>query len=54
MGAEEKKLKGEQGMVGGLKVGDKVVLGGGLKGGVRKVGEEFLSVEIGEGGKREV
>ena len=40
--------------VADLKVGDKVVLAAGFKGRVTKVGEQFFTVDIGQGAKIEV
>lgn len=41
-------------MLAALKVGDKVVLAAGFKGRVTKVGEQFYTVDIGQGAKIEV
>ena len=49
-----KEFKAHQAMLAALKVGDKVVLAAGFKGRVTKVGEQFYTVDIGQGAKIEV
>ena len=51
---QNKKFKAHQAMLADLKVGDKVVLAAGFKGRVTKVGEQFFTVDIGQGAKIEV
>lgn len=51
---QNKKFKEHQAMLAALKVGDKVVLAAGFKGRVTKVGEQFFTVDIGQGAKIEV
>ena len=51
---QQKKFKAHQAMLAALKVGDKVVLAAGFKGRVTKVGEQFFTVDIGQGAKIEV
>ena len=51
---QNKKFKEHQAMLADLKVGDKVVLAAGFKGRVTKVGEQFFTVDIGQGAKIEV
>ena len=50
MRPQQKKFKAHQAMLADLKVGDKVVLAGR----VTKVGEQFFTVDIGQGAKIEV
>jgi len=54
MRPQQKKFKAHQAMLAALKVGDKVVLAAGFKGRVTKVGEQFYTVDIGQGAKIEV
>ncbi len=49
MRPQQKKFKAHQAMLAALKVGDKVVLAAGFKGRVTKVGEQFYTVDIGQG-----
>ncbi|CKK19783.1 preprotein translocase subunit YajC [Neisseria meningitidis] len=54
MRPQQKKFKAHQAMLAALKVGDKVVLAAGFKGKVTRVGEQFFTVDIGQGTKIEV
>ena len=54
MRPQQKKFKAHQAMLAALKVGDKVVLAAGFKGRVTKVGEQFYTVDIGQGARIEV
>ncbi|HHK5575597.1 TPA: preprotein translocase subunit YajC [Neisseria polysaccharea] len=54
MRPQQKKFKAHQAMLAALKAGDKVVLAAGLKGKVTRVGEQFFTVDIGQGTKIEV
>ena len=51
---QNKKFKEHQAVLATLKVGDKVVLAAGFRGRVTKVGEQFFTVDIGQGAKIEV
>ena len=51
---QNKKFKEHQAMLAALKVGDKVVLVAGFRGRITKVGEQFFTVDIGQGAKIEV
>ena len=51
---QNKKFKEHQAMLTTLKVGDKVVLVAGFRGRITKVGEQFFTVDIGQGTKIEV
>lgn len=51
---QNKKFKERQAMLTTLKVGDKVVLVAGFRGRITKVGEQFFTVDIGQGAKIEV
>ncbi|UOO78129.1 preprotein translocase subunit YajC [Neisseria sp. Dent CA1/247] len=54
MRPQQKKFKAHQAMIAELKVGDKVLLASGFKGTVKKVGEQFFTVEIARGVEVEV
>ncbi|ENS9776161.1 preprotein translocase subunit YajC [Neisseria gonorrhoeae] len=54
MRPQQKKFKAHQAMLAALKAGDKVVLAAGFKGKVTGVGEQFFTVDIGQGTKIEV
>ncbi len=54
MRPQQKKFKAHQAMLAALKAGDKVVLAAGLKGKVTRAGEQFFTVDIGQGTKIEV
>ena len=54
MRPQQKKFKAHQAMLADLKVGDKVVLAAGFRGRITKVGEQFFTVDIGQGAKIEV
>jgi len=54
MRPQQKKFKAHQAMLAALKVGDKVVLAAGFKGRVTKVGEQFYTVDIGQGARTRV
>ena len=46
---QAKRAKGHKNLIGGLSVGDEVVTGGGILGKVRKVTDEFIVLEVGDG-----
>ncbi|OSI11572.1 MULTISPECIES: preprotein translocase subunit YajC [Neisseria] len=54
MRPQQKKFKAHQAMIAELKVGDKVLLASGFKGTVKKVSEQFFTVEIARGVEVEV
>ncbi|EMS5578065.1 preprotein translocase subunit YajC [Neisseria gonorrhoeae] len=54
MRPQQKKFKAHQAMLAALKAGDKVVLAAGFKSKVTRVGEQFFTVDIGQGTKIEV
>lgn len=54
MRPQQKKFKAHQAMLAALKAGDKVVFAAGFKGKVTRVGEQFFTVDIGQGTKIEV
>lgn len=43
---QQKKMKEHQAMLGAIETGDEIITQGGIAGRVRKVGEQFLTVEI--------
>ena len=47
--SKAKRDKEHKNLVGGLSVGDEVVTGGGILGKVRKVTDEFIVLEVGDG-----
>ncbi len=46
---QAKRAKEHKNLIGGLSVGDEVVTGGGILGKVRKVTDEFIVLEVGDG-----
>lgn len=46
---QAKRTKEHKNLIGGLSVGDEVVTGGGILGKVRKVTDEFIVLEVGDG-----
>jgi preprotein translocase subunit YajC len=46
---QQKRAKETKSMIDAIKAGDEVVLGGGLLGKVVKVGDTYLTLDIGEG-----
>lgn len=46
---QAKRAKEHKNLVGGLTVGDEVVTGGGILGKVKKVTDEFIVLEVGDG-----
>lgn len=46
---QAKRAKEHKNLIGGLTVGDEVVTGGGILGKVRKVTNEFIVLEVGDG-----
>ena len=46
---QAKRAKEHKNLIGGLTVGDEVVTGGGILGKVRKVTDEFIVLEVGDG-----
>lgn len=43
---QNKKMKEHQSMLNAIEIGDEIVLQGGMAGKIRKLGEQFLTVEI--------
>ncbi|MBL4834332.1 MAG: preprotein translocase subunit YajC [Pseudomonas sp.] len=46
---QAKRAKEHKNLIGGLGVGDEVVTGGGILGKVKKVTDEFIVLEVGDG-----
>lgn len=46
---QAKRAKEHKNLIGGLTVGDEVVTGGGILGKVKKVTDEFIVLEVGDG-----
>ena len=46
---QAKRAKEHKNLIGGLTLGDEVVTGGGILGKVRKVTDEFIVLEVGDG-----
>lgn len=46
---QAKRAKEHKNLIGGLAVGDEVVTGGGILGKVKKVTDEFIVLEVGDG-----
>jgi preprotein translocase subunit YajC len=46
---QAKRAKEHKNLIGGLSVGDEVVTGGGILGKVKKVTDEFIVLEVGDG-----
>ncbi|PAU88435.1 preprotein translocase subunit YajC [Pseudomonas sp. WN033] len=46
---QAKRAKEHKNLIGGLNVGDEVVTGGGILGKVKKVTDEFVVLEVGDG-----
>lgn len=46
---QAKRAKEHKNLIGGLTVGDEVVTGGGILGKIKKVTDEFIVLEVGDG-----